>query len=223
MTTRVEFYDVFVKPRRGQMDYKSIAYVNRSDEIHATMKWYYGDEDCEEFMFLDLLFVKDADLILITDFYGYNKHSWEDWGEYNMGMKGNTSLDTNIRNIKDVIKTLYDGYNVMVYNKGYYKNIQTKYKQSTFNEIVPLLQLPNMPLEIAQVIYKMNMPNWISYKHTKSNKNSCNFYRKAYNTHTCANMFYDYLPEIHAKYNEMIYDTRSLYFDVFTLSKVVIA
>ena len=223
MTARVEFYDVFVKPRLGHMDYESIAYVNRSDEIHATMKWYYGRDDGEEFMFLDLMFIKEAGVILITDFYGYNKHSWGDWVEYHMGMKNDNILKTIIRDIKDVLKTMYDEYTIMVYNKGYFKKIQTNYKLRAFNEIVPLLQSPNIPVEIVHSIYKMNMPNWLSYKHQKTTKNSYNTHRKNYNTHTRESMFYDYLPEIYEKQHEMTYSVKPVYFDVFTLSKVVIA
>jgi len=161
-SAQIAFFDVYITAFSGRLtQYQNqIAYVQKYDENRAVMSLYESHDDGDEFMFLDLLFCEEANMIYIMDYYGFNFHSWEDQVEYMPHSEVTGNLTENLRVCQEILKKMY-GFNTRIYNKGNFLALSKEYIDNARWKSQALGS--RLPYDLRQYIYDKIVPNWTSH------------------------------------------------------------
>ena len=185
----INFADVYISPRKSYFDYSVTTYVEKHNECQRSLAWWTHHEDGDEFMFVDLLFCDSIQTILMTDYYGFNFHSWEEYVEYSPELYDTQpQVAIFLDEIKEILNKMYPTYKVYRYNKGFYKNLQEKAIQETWDRVNAVSD--NMISDIEVILFHKVLPMWCRFykKYHKNRWDTHKLYRNNYED--AKNLFY---------------------------------
>lgn len=185
----VQFADVYISPPKHSRDIHVSMYVEKHNECQSTLAWWTQHDDGDEFIFADVLFCDSIETIFITDYYGFNFHSWDEWVEYCPELyEQQPEVANYLYEIMHILKKMYPTYKVYRYNKGHYKNLQEKAIQETWDRINAVSN--NMIPDIQSLLFQKIVPMWCRF-YKKIHKNRWDTHKLCYsNYEEAVELFY---------------------------------
>lgn len=165
----VRFNDVVIKPQQSWHDDRQVAYLEKYDSCLGQLSWWMIHEDGDEFMFADILICEEVQVMFITDYYGFNFHSWDEYVEYRPSLRSEQPMvEQNLQEMKNILKKMYPTYSIYLYNKGHYKKLQTEMLNHRNYQTTALHKW--LPMDIRENIYNQVVPRWTQFQHKQWKK-----------------------------------------------------
>lgn len=170
----IHFDDVLFIPKICTFDVQTIAiniWYNKYLSCLCVNFEDYGVRDITYTLYFDLLFCHEIKTVFITNVRGIEIGiTVEDNVLFTLEIYKNHDIISN--EIKEIINKMY-GYKLMIYNKGYFMNIQNQFKANIALNCSTLSNIFSQ--DIIDIIREKMSPEWLKYRRIYI-KNKCSEY-----------------------------------------------